>query len=633
MSKGRPIAVTRRPIPLFVVAALASGAAGAEPPEGVLSAAFHAEVDRIVVEKMESEHLPGVAFVLVYEGKIQLARGWGKANLEREISVDPDNTLFRIGSISKVLTALALAQQEGRGKISLDEDVNRYLDSRLVPSRFGEPVRVRHLVTHTGGFDQTGLGRHARSAAERPSLASFLAENLIRIRPPGVVSTYDTYGITLAGHLVERVTGMDYAEYMRQGVFEPLGMERTFVEAPQSIRKNLAVGYGFRDGDFVPQPYEIYVTTPASSIDATARDMGRLLVALLGDGSNEGGRLFDAETAKRVREPQFREHPEFPGFNWGFWEVLREPWRAIHHGGSMLGFTSELWMVPEKAVGFFLTTNRDGDAGGGPVRLHRALGRALMERLYPGGPTLTIPDEPLPVDTRPVEGNWAATLYCHTCRGGEGWPMYYAPVESVAPGVIEYEGRRWLAQGGNAFASADDGSRIAFVEDRQGRVRYMVHGSYMLTREKLDDTLLDEVFGSGWREDGPPPPLAAEVWRANAEWEKAAVAYEALAPTRQEPGRAWYRAGNAWLRLERIDRATTALERAFEAGPWKARAAYGLAVAYAMQRQTDPAFHWLRAALEHGLEEPEMLREDARLAGLREDPRFAKLIAPPPVGE
>jgi hypothetical protein len=376
----------------------------------------------------------------------------------------------------------------------------------------------------------------------------------------------------------------------------------------------------------VAQRYETYVTTPASSIDATARDMGRFLIAALGDGANQAGRFLSPAAAARIKEPQFREHPEFAGFAWGFWEVLRDRWRVIHHGGTMLGFSSELWLLPDHGLGFFFVTNRDRDAGGGPVRLRSSLTRALMERWFPGGgEARKAPEKPAAVDTAPLAGNWAATTYCHTCPEGEGWEMYYAPLESVKTGVIQYEGERWVAEGERVFVSEDSGSRLAFIEDGKGRVRYMVHDGYRLVREKLDETLLDEVFGPGW-EKRDAPPLAAKIWRANGEWEKAAHAFESMAGKQAEPGRALYRAGASWLKAGKPERARSALKRAWVAGPWKARSAYGAAVACAMQEQDDQAFRWLERALEAGLSEPEMLQEDPRLQRLRADPRFAKLL-------
>jgi tetratricopeptide (TPR) repeat protein len=203
--------------------------------------------------------------------------------------------------------------------------------------------------------------------------------------------------------------------------------------------------------------------------------------------------------------------------------------------------------------------------------------------------------------------------------------MYYAPLESVEPGVIQYEGGRWIAEAPGVFVSEDGQDRMAFIQDGKKRVRYLIHERYRLAREMLDDALIEEVFGNHWPA-GKPRFLAAEVARANGEWGKAAVEFEKIARTQSEPGRAWFRAGSAWLRAGKTGRAMAALEQAWEDGRWKAESAYLLAIAHNLQQDNDNAFLWLRRAVNADLEEPERLLEDPRLDPLRGDPRFAKLL-------
>ncbi len=138
--------------------------------------------------------------------------------------------------------------------------------------------------------------------------------------PAGEYFRYGTYGSTLAGAIIEKVTGQPYATAMRKEMFEPLGMSRSFVEADEKHLKDLALGYGFVGDRYVSQPYEVYVTTPASSVDATPADMGRLLEALTGDGANTNGRFLSPQTARTVLAPQFRPHPEFLGLSHGLRE-------------------------------------------------------------------------------------------------------------------------------------------------------------------------------------------------------------------------------------------------------------------------------------------------------------------------
>jgi CubicO group peptidase (beta-lactamase class C family) len=280
-------------------------------------------IEQAIVEAMEKEHIPGAAITLVKDGQIIISRGYGFANLEKQTPVTPDKTIFRIGSITKLLTAHAVVQMADLQKINLNDDVNKYLAQFKVDSRYSEPVRFWHLLTHTAGFDQVGdRGREfAQPEDRKASLSEYLANTLIRIRPPGQVSSYDTWGITLAGHLLERISGRPYAEFMKLSVFKPLKMARANVETPEELKADLAMGYRYQDGKYIPQRYEYYATLPASSIDATVIDMAQYMIAVLGDGSADGRTAFLSKRATEwIRQPQFSNAPGIPAFAYGFFE-------------------------------------------------------------------------------------------------------------------------------------------------------------------------------------------------------------------------------------------------------------------------------------------------------------------------
>ncbi len=177
--------------PGITIATLAATLAA--PPHGDLdSEALGAFLDPIFAETMAAEHVPGAAIAIVHDGRIVFARGYGVAQIDGK-PVDPENTLFRIGSVSKAVTALGIVRQIDRGLIGLDDDVNAHLKAIRVDDRYPQPVTFEHLLTHTGGFDQFGRDRNFTDATERPDLASFLRRDLRRIRPPGRTPCYDTY--------------------------------------------------------------------------------------------------------------------------------------------------------------------------------------------------------------------------------------------------------------------------------------------------------------------------------------------------------------------------------------------------------------------------------------------------------
>lgn len=584
-------------------------------------------IDQTVAEAMEKEHLPGVAFVLVKDGKVVLARGYGYANLEKQAPVTPEKTIFRIGSISKLLTAHAVMQLADLQKIKLDADVNKYLSQPKVDSRYPEPVRFWHLLTHTAGFDQIGdRGREfAKREDRKATLSEYLANTMIRIRPPGQVGCYDTWGITLAGHLVERVSGQPYAEFMEKNVFKPLKMTRTHVETPDELRADLAQGYRYQAGKYVPQRYEYYATIPASAIDATALDMAQYMIAVLGDGSADGHNAFlSKRAAQQILQPQFSPAPGIPAFAYGFFEDQINGQRTLYHGGNMNGFDARLYLVPEHKLGFFVAYNSDRVIGGPRARLQFTLTQRLLDYWFPAARKTPPLQAPLPIKTERFAGKYADNLYCHTCyEGDEGaWPVSgITPVKAVGEGVLEINGNRWLALEPLVFQSEATGNRIAFREDATGQITHLIAKNAV--QEKLSERLLDEVLGPDWRAR-PAAPLAALVYSQNEQWEKAAVAYQAIAARRPQDGSAAFNAGVSWANAGNPVNALAALQRAWELKARPARTAFWLGAAFGLKGEKARAFEWLNRALELGFDQHRLSTEPI-LNPLRDDPRFQSL--------
>ncbi len=624
-----------------------------EAPAGPLDEQGLAEfLAPILAESMAAEHVPGAAVVVVGDGTVLFASGYGVADVETKRPVDPGTTLFRIGSISKALTALGVMSLADRGKVALDQDVNRYLSKVRVDERFEEPVTLDHLLTHTGGFDQIGAGRNFTVASERPSLEAFLARDLRRIRPPGRQSCYDTYGISLAGCVAGAVSGLGYEKFMRQEVFEPLGMTRTYVEAPAELLEHLARGYSFEAGRYVTQPYEYYASTPASSIDSTALDMARLMIAVLGDGSNEHGRLYGAATSELVERPQFRYRPELPGFTHGLWEEFQSGQRLIHHGGTMRGYSAEMALLPEYDLGIFVCLNRDSETGP-PTRLTETVVSRLVSAWFPRPPAreTSSPGKPLSIDTARFAGIYVDSLFCHLCDEGEGWwPDSLQVLTSAGPGMLRDGALELVAVEPLVFASADGQLKYFFQEDSKGRLLSYVSTDRApgTTFERLDERLLEELFGPDWKAE--PRGLTAAWLRWSERWEEAAQAYEFIAAHRPENSlprlMAQIRAGSSWVRVGEGAKAADHLVPALEAlitivAGNDARARYledevlrtelNLLAALALTERVDQAFELLESMNERGSfadpEAMELLQGEDVFEILRLDPRFPDLVA------
>jgi CubicO group peptidase (beta-lactamase class C family) len=578
-------------------------------------------IDGIMDSTMAAEHIPGAAVVVVQDGKLVLSKGYGFANLERRVPVDPAWTRFRIGSISKALTSLAVLQLVDDNRIALDDPVSRWVKEPVIENRFAEPVRVRHLVTHTAGFDQLGdSGRFTFDRAQRFSIDAFLRLGLRVVRPPGIASSYDTWGMTLAGLLVERVSGMPYAQYMQRKLFDPLGMSSTSVEVPSVAREQLAVGYAYLNNQFVPQKYEYYATTPASGIDATPNDMATLMIALLGDGN----RALSKSALRRLATPQFSNVPGIPAYTFGFWEDSVNGERVLSHGGNMLEYEGQLVLIPAKRIGMYVVYNHDGEAGGVHTQLRNTLWRRLSNAWLPPLPTIAAPT-PLPIDTKRFAGFYATGIYCHTCAmEGAGWNFDYNAIVSNGPGVITIARARWLAVDSLTFVSeSNPRRRLGFQADERGEITRSVIGTDV--REKLTERLIDEVLGPDWRSAPTPHAFAARVYRTSEEWSKCSASLAGR--TRADPsnGRAWYYGGFCATRARDPQTAIAALTKAIEVGPWSRPATWEMALAQASAGNATKAFEWLEKGRSQNVFSKQMLDREPLLSSLRTDPRFAEL--------
>ena len=183
-------------------------------------------LDSFLVAQMDTLQIPGLVISVVKGGDILLKKGYGLADLEAKRPMSPDKTIVRIGSIGKVFTATAVMQLVEQGKLGLDDDVNHHLKDFQLDASFPEPVRVKHLLTHTGGFDDDYI-KQALSATEVVPLGQYLATRMPpRVMPAGEFFSYSNHGIALAGYLVEAVSGIPYEQYVREHILQPLEMHR-----------------------------------------------------------------------------------------------------------------------------------------------------------------------------------------------------------------------------------------------------------------------------------------------------------------------------------------------------------------------------------------------------------------------
>ncbi len=433
----------------------------------------------VFINTMADAYVAGAAVVVVHGDRVVYQAGFGRREVFREVPVDPERTIFRIGSITKVLTAVAVMQLVDRDQVDLDADVNDYLTRLQVPDAFGEPVRVRHLLTHTSGLDQIGLGRHAASAAKVKPLAEFLSGNLIRIRPPEEVSTYDTYGITLAGLLIEEVSGLTYEDYLLQKILGPLNMPRSGIAVPKEFLDEVATGYEFL-GQREAMDWEYMNTDPASTVNGTVTDMANFMIMMLNDGSFKGREVLKPETVRAILTQQYTNHPDQPGYGYGFWENRDWGIAAWSHGGSMTGFGSFLYLIPQHDVGVYVAYNQESG------RLADVVISAFVAALIPGSETRPMRERmTTPIEPERFAGTYANSMYNHG-DPTKGWRRRPFEVETTDDGII-FGGATAYPVGPLTF-QREDGRLLTFRENERGEIVYMFVRQQVYEKLSVDGT-------------------------------------------------------------------------------------------------------------------------------------------------
>ncbi|HBM75613.1 MAG TPA: hypothetical protein DD429_08680, partial [Clostridiaceae bacterium] len=338
--------------------------------------------DDFFLKKMSKHHVPGAAIAIVKDGEIVFARGYGYADIENKIPVDPKNTIFRVASVSKIFTIAGVMKLEEQGLIDINQDVNNYLKNFKVKNNHEEPIRIKYLLTHTDGFETRDLGTFVQNAADLPSLENILKNDLnCPVQVPGSKITYGGYGTALAGYLISQVKGMPFEEYMNDSIFQPLNMESsTFNQVlPKNLKENMATVYNYEKSTekFVPAPFLYVSTPPTGALSTSPYDMGKFLIALLNGGRCSENRILQEKTVEKMLIKQYSPNPSLPGVTYGFMESLYNGQRGLIRDGSGVGIRSQIYLLPEHDLGYFYVQNTRGD------EMVEEFNEAFMNQFFP----------------------------------------------------------------------------------------------------------------------------------------------------------------------------------------------------------------------------------------------------------
>lgn len=434
------------------------------------TAEFRNFIDSLINTQFSKEHIPGGAFVFVKDGKIFYMKGYGISDIERNTKVDPEKTIFRIGSISKVFTADALLQLADRKQLDLRKDVNNYLQEIKVPSGFSQPITTEHLLTHSAGLDEIRPGTQVSDSASVQPFNTFLRNKLIRLWDPGKIIMYSTYGITLGGALVEDISKKNFEDFLSENIWKPLHMQRTNINVPASLKPDVAMGYEYRNGINQPQSWEWYHTTPASSINSTAEDMAHWMIAHLNQGQYKNNRLMSPAMMSEMLKHHQGMHPAMYGMAYGFFEEYHNDLRFLYHGGNMAGFNSNVVLMPDKNAGFFFVSHHEGS------NFRDYLQWAILERYYKNESTRKVPQiSGDSTGAAKFAGQYKYNVYCHTCETQARTLLF--TLAANKDGTLQLNNRKWIESSNKLLFVREDGkSQIAFKQDTVGQITHMYFG-------------------------------------------------------------------------------------------------------------------------------------------------------------
>lgn len=310
----------------------------------------------------------GLAVGVVSPGAPGFFSGHGLADIASHTPVTED-TVYRIGSVTKTITAIAVLQLCEQGLIDLDAPATDYLRAyHLAPAKAGfRPVTVRHLLTHTAGLREVlhpsgllrmrDLGETVQLGRPVPTLAEYYRGRLRVHADPGTRFMYTSHGFATLGQIVEDVSGEPLAHYVREHIFEPLGMDHSDLVRSERVTSQLATGYELRThGTVAVTDYQV-ITAGGGGVYATPRDMARYLTALLGGGTNEHGSVLKPATLASMFQPHYQPDPRIAGLGLAFFRADLGGHPAVEHDGILPGFDAQIIVAPDDGIAVMAFAN------------------------------------------------------------------------------------------------------------------------------------------------------------------------------------------------------------------------------------------------------------------------------------
>jgi CubicO group peptidase (beta-lactamase class C family) len=389
----------------LAAASAVQGATADTAPAALTADDVNAWLDGYMPYALHTGDIAGAVVAVVKDGQILTERGYGYSDVAKRAPVDPKLTLFRPGSVSKLVTWTAVMQLVEQGKIDLDADVNQYLDFKI-PARDGKPVTMRNLMQHVAGFEEQAkniMSEDPKAPSYETLLKQWVPE---RVFAPGTTPAYSNYGASLAGYIVQRVSGETFDDYLDKHIFEPLDMKHSTFRQPLPADLVPLMSRGYELGSDEPHVFEIVGPAPAGSMSSPAEDMAHFMIAHLQNGEYHGNRILRAETAEMMHNSPLTLLPPLNRMELGFFETNVNGREVVAHLGDTQYFHTSLHLFLKENVGFYVSFNspgKDGAAHG----LRGALFEDFADRYFPTDAKDTQVDEKIAAGhAAMLKGTW-----------------------------------------------------------------------------------------------------------------------------------------------------------------------------------------------------------------------------------
>jgi CubicO group peptidase (beta-lactamase class C family)/D-alanyl-D-alanine dipeptidase len=317
-------------------------------------------LERFVAREVADKKLPALSIALVDDQTIVWARGFGFADPKSKKPATAD-TVYRVGSVSKLFTDIAIMQLVEQGKLDLDVPVSRYLPDFKPANPFKKPITLRELMAHRSGLVREPPVGHYFDPTH-PTLADTVKSlnGTALVYAPETRIKYSNAAIAVVGYVLEFTQKEPFPRYLQRSVLAPLGLQKSSFEPAPRVTRDLAAAIMWSyDGRIFPAPTFPLGMAPAGSMYSTVTDLGRFLSVLFAGGQGPKGRILKRSTLEQMWKLQFAKPKDKTGFGIGFHIEELAGQRRIGHGGAIYGFATELAALPDQKLGAVVIASRD----------------------------------------------------------------------------------------------------------------------------------------------------------------------------------------------------------------------------------------------------------------------------------